>query len=190
MTTDGITWRSYALVEKFDEDQTRWVTSRSGLVAPAGDDFARLGVRPSEVTEKAGNLVTTAGLTRITSLITAAGGQGPTNTAARMGVGNGAGTAAVGDVDLSASSGSTNRWFNLIDATYPTTSAGVMTFKSTFASGDGNFTWNEWGIDIGTPTVTASSTVNACLLNHKTSASLGTKVSGGSWAFTVTITLA
>jgi hypothetical protein len=77
-----------------------------------------------------------------------------------------------------------------MDATFPSTSAGVITFKSTFASADGNYAWNEWGIDIGTPTVTSSATVAACLLNHKTSAALGTKTAGSSWAFTATITLA
>ena len=38
-------------------------------------------------------------------------------------------------------------------------------------------------------TVTSGATVNATLLNHKTSAALGTKASGATWAFTVTITL-
>jgi hypothetical protein len=76
-----------------------------------------------------------------------------------------------------------------MDATYPSVSAGVITFKSTFASADGNFAWNEWGIDVATATVASGTTVGACLLNHKTSAALGTKASGSSWAFTATITL-
>lgn len=132
-----------------------------------------------------GNLITTAGLTRLTSLLNGAGGTALTTTTARIGVGNGAGTAAVGDTDLSASAGSTNRWFQTCTVS---TAAGVVTITGTFASADGNFAWNEFGIDIGTATVTSGNTVNATLFNHKTSIAQGTKASGQSWAVTVTIT--
>lgn len=189
MSIQGITWRAHALVEKWDEDATKWVKEKSGLVAPKAADFLAAKVKPYEVVEQPNNLLTTAGLTRISNLITATGGtQAASTTAARIGTGNGAGTAAVGDTDLSASAGSSNRWFNILDSA-PGVSAGVMTFVSTFTTGNGNYAWNEWGIDIGTPTVTSTATVNACLLNHKTSAALGTKTAGSSWAFTATITL-
>lgn len=197
---EGVKWNAHALVEKWDADATEWVRRRLSLARQVGlrigargariqaADFARLGVRPFEVVERPGNLLTTAGLTRLTSLLNGAGGQAATNTATRTGVGNGAGSAAVGDTDLSASAGSANRWFQVMDATFPSVAAAVITFKSTFASADGNFAWNEWGLDIGTPTVTSANTVNATLLNHKTSAALGTKTAGASWALTTTIT--
>lgn len=187
MSEDTLQWHAALTIEKFDEDATAYAEAR--IVRPTAADFARLGITPFDVAHVESNLLTTAGLTRITSLIIAGGGQAATNTSARLGVGNGAGTAAVGDTDLSASAGSTNRWFNIMDATFPSTSAGVITFKSTFASADGNFAWNEWAIDIGTPTVTSSATVAATLLNHKTSIAQGTKASGQSWAATATITL-
>jgi hypothetical protein len=187
MTTDGITWRAHALVEKYGPDATAWVRRQTGLPRPAAADFARLGVDPDEVTERADNLVVTTGLTRVASLIVGSG-QALTNTATRLGVGNGAGTAAVGDTDLSAAAGSANRWFQIMDATFPSAAAAVVTAKATFASADGNFAWNEWGLDVGTPTVTSGNTV-ATLVNHKTSAALGTKASGATWAFTATITL-
>jgi hypothetical protein len=123
------------------------------------------------------------------ALLNATGGQAATNTATRLGTGNGAGSAAIGDTDLGAAAGSANRWFNIMDATFPSVATNVLTAKSTFASADGNYAWNEWGLDIGTPTVSSSATVNATLLNHKTSAALGTKASGSSWALTVTITI-
>lgn len=189
MSKDSLNWSASLRIERFDADQVAWLRSQTGLTAPTADDFARLGIAPFEVTDVESNLLTTAGLTRITSLITAGGGQAATNTSARIGVGNGAGTAAVGDTDLSAAAGSANRWFQIMDATYPQTSAGVMTFKSTFPSADGNFAWNEWGIDIGTPTVASGNTVAATLLNHKTSIAQGTKASGQVWAATATITL-
>lgn len=178
------------MVERWDEDQTQWARQRSGFFAPAPQaaDFHRLGVTPYDVSFVDGNLVTTAGLTRLTSLLTAGGGQALSNTATRLGVGDGAGSAAVGDTDLSAAAGSTHRWFQVMDATYPSVSAGVLTAKATFASADGNFAWNEFGLDIGTPTVSSGNTVAACLFNHKTSIAQGTKASGQTWAATATIT--
>ena len=188
MITDQLTWKAYAHVDKYGPAATQYARRKSNLFAPQHVVFQELGLDPDDTADWEGNLLTTAGLTRLVSLFVGAGGQAPTNTAARIGTGNGAGTAAVGDTDLSASAGSTNRWFNILDATFPTISGAVATFKSTFASGDGNYAWNEWGIDIGTPTVTSGATVNTTLLNHKTSAALGTKASGSTWAFTVTIT--
>jgi hypothetical protein len=136
-----------------------------------------------------GNLLTTAGLTRITSLITGAGGVAFTNTTARIGTGNSSTAAAVGQTDLQAAAGSTNRWFQIMDATFPTTAAGVITAKATFASGDGNYAWLEFGIDIATATVTSGNTVNTTLLNRAV-ISQGTKTAGQSWTATATITLA
>lgn len=186
---ESISWLPVAHVDKYDDDQTQWVIDKTGLLRPAGDDFKRLGVKPSDTADDIGNLITTAGLNRLTSLLIAGGGQGLTNTATRLGVGNGAGSAAVGDTDLGAAAGSGNRWFQIMDATYPQQSNGVLTVKATWATGDGNFAWNEWGIDVGTPTVSSGNTVAALLFNHKTSAALGTKASG-SWALTVTVTIA
>lgn len=193
MTVDAVMWNAHAHIDKWDQEQTKWVQNRSGLVSPAAADFIALGVKPAEEVDAPGNLLTTAGLTRLVSLFIAAGGQAPTNTSARTGTGNGAGTAAVGDTDLSAAAGSANRWFQIMDATFPSAAAAVATFKSTFGTADGNYAWNEWGLDVGTPTVTSGNTVSAGspgLLNHKTSAALGTKASGSTWAFTTTITFA
>lgn len=183
---DSLKWTARAKVEKYDDDQVDWVRRRSGILAPTGDQLAA-HVRPYEITEELHNLLTTAGLGRITSLIIGGGGQAATATAARLGVGDGSTAAAIGDTDLSASSGTSHRYFQVMDATYPQQSAGVMTFKATYDTSTANFQWSEWGIDIGTPTVTGGATVSAVLLNRKV-ASLGTKVSG-SWVLTTTITI-
>ena len=186
---DGARWRVHAHVDKWSDDATRWARRKTGLVAPRAADFDRLRLRPDDgEVDRPGNLLVTAGLTRLMSLLNGAGGQAATNTATRLGTGNGAGSAAVGDTDLGAAAGSANRWFQIADATFPSVATNVLTMKSTFATGDGNYAWNEWGLDIGTPTVTSSATVNATLLNHKTSAALGTKTTG-SWALTITITI-
>ncbi len=183
---DGLKWSAHARVEKYDDDQVDWVRRRSGILAPNGDQLAA-HVRPYEVTEAPGNLLTTAGLGRLTSLLIAGGGQGATNTATRLGVGDGSTAAAIGDTDLAASSGSTHRYFQVMDATYPQQSGGVVTFKATYDTSTANFQWSEWGTDIGTPTVSGGTTVAALMLNRKV-ASLGTKVSG-SWVLTTTITI-
>lgn len=184
---DFARWSPVAVVEKYDDDQARWVARKSGMLSPIGSDFEALNVRPYETVERAGNLLTTAGLTRLTSLLTGAGGTAVTATTARLGVGNSATAAAVGQTDLQASAGSGNRQFKVMDATYPQTAAGVLTVRSSFATGEGNFAWAEWGIDIGTATVTDGTTVNAALLNRAVQ-SLGTKVSGV-WVLTATITI-
>lgn len=186
---DTIQWRSSHTVEKWSPDQVKWVREILGF-EPTGDDLRNFCGVPEDgiLHDPLSNLLTTAGLTRITSLITGGGGQAVTNTSARLGVGNSTTAAAIGDTDLAASSGSTNRQFYVMDATYPTTSAGVITFRSTFASADANFVWNEWGVDVGTPTVANGTTVAALLLNRKV-ASMGTKASGASWTLTATITL-
>lgn len=174
--SDGRRWNVYGLVEKYD-----------GLDA---DYRARNGIgSPEDYAECFGNLLTTAGLTRMTNLLTAGGGQALTNTSARIGVGDGSTAAAIGDTDLSAAAGSTHRQFEVMAATYPQVSAGVMTFRSVFSTSEANFAWAEWGIDIGTPTVAAGTTVGAVLLNRKV-VSLGTKTSAAAWTFTVTITIA
>lgn len=183
---DGIRWHAHATVRKFDDDQVGWVRSRTGVLAPSGDLLAA-HVTP-EIAESDGNLLTTAGLTRLTALMTAAGGQGLTATAARLGVGDGVAAAAIGDTDLGAAAGATHRYFQVMDVTFPTTAAGVITAKATYDASTANFVWNEWGLDIGTPTVTAGTTVGACLVNHKTSAALGTKTTGV-WGLTVTVTI-
>lgn len=184
---DSIRWRPAIRVEKYDAEQAAWVARRSGVLVPQGRELEAY-VKPYEVLEAAGNLLTTAGLNRITSLIIAGGGQGATNTATRLGVGNSTTAEAVGQTDLQAAAGSANRWFQVMDATYPQQSNGVLTFKATFATGDGNFAWQEWCVDIGTPTVTSGNTVNANMLNRKVQ-SLGTKTSAGTWVLTATITL-
>lgn len=148
---------------------------------------------PFDVAEWAGNLLVNVGIQRLEDqLIDVASIVGYSNTVARIGTGNGAGTAAAGDTDLSASAGSANRWFQVMDATFPSRASQTLTFKSSFASADGNYAWNEWGIDGNgaagsTNAVGANDATHAALLNHKTSAALGTKASGAVWAFTTTL---
>jgi hypothetical protein len=60
-----------------------------------------------------------------------------------------------------------------------------LSFTATFATGDANFVWAEWGIDQG---VAGSGTAAATtpLLNRAVSAQ-GTKVSGQTWTATAAL---
>jgi hypothetical protein len=173
-------------IDRWDEDATRWVKARTGLLSPIGAVFERLRVRPYQTSEVVGNLVTTAGWTRASNLLTNQGAtQAMDATHTRIGAGNGAGTAAAGDTDLSASAGSTNRWFQLVSGA-GTVSTNTLAFAATFGTADGNFAWNEFGIDVGN--TASGNTVAALLYNHKTSIAQGTKASGQTWTATATIT--
>jgi hypothetical protein len=143
------------------------------------------GAPPDETLRDSGNILLNAGINRLEDLLIGAGGQALDNTHCRIGAGDGTTAVAATDTDLSAAAGSTHRWFQVMDATYPSRSSQTITFKATFGTGDGNFTWNEWGIDAGTA---SGNTVTAPLLNRKI-ASLGTKTAGATWAFTVTLTI-
>ncbi len=175
-------WR----IERWDAEATRWVRRRSGLLKPAADVFRRLLVPSYETSEVVGNVVTTAGWTRASNLLTnQSATQALDATHTRIGAGDGAGSAAAGDTDLSASSGSTHRWFQLVGGA-GTVLTNTLAFTATFASADGNFAWNEFGIDVGN--TSSGNTVAALLYNHKTSIAQGTKASGQTWAATATVT--
>jgi hypothetical protein len=178
MNGDSIRWNPRAVVSKYDEDQSRYVERITGKT-PEGDALARF-CTPYESIEVEGNLLTTAGLTRITGLIIGTLSTTLDSTRVRLGVGDSATAAVVGDTDLG-----TNKYYRVMDATYPQASAGVLTFQGSFGSSDGNFAWQCWGLDVGTATVSSSATV-ATLCNRKVS-SLGTK-SAGTWVLTVTVT--
>jgi hypothetical protein len=188
MIPENIGWFAQLGIKRFDEDQTRWAAERLGIVQPTEADFTKLGILPYSESEVLRNLLTTAGIGRIVTLLNAGTGNLIASTTARVGVGNGAGTAAIGDTDLSASAGSANRWFQTCTVTVP---SNVLTFAASFGTADGNFAWNEWGISVGTATVASGNTIGSdILLNHKTSISQGTKASGQTWSVTATVTIA
>lgn len=182
MQIDSLKWSPVARVEKYDEDAVRWVQNNLGVQRVSGNQLALLA-SPYEVLTVAGNALTTAGLDRIGNLIIGATANGMDSTRVRLGVGDDTTAFAAGDSDLSTGS---NQYYRVMDATYPQQSNGVLTFRSSFATGEANFAWQNWGLDIGTATVTSGATANAVLVNRKV-ASLGTKASG-TWVLTVTVT--
>jgi hypothetical protein len=98
-------------------------------------------------------------------------------TNGRIGVGDSSTAFAAGQTDLQAA---TNKFRRVIDGA-PGLAANVITLVATFASGEANFAWNEWG-------TFNTATANQGMLSRKV-ASHGTKASGDVWEFTVTLTV-
>lgn len=191
MLNDGIKWSPYAHVGKYSPELTREVTEYLGY-EPQAADWKRLEIAPQDEAEAYGNLLTTAGLNRITNLIINEGSlQAFDDTHAVVGVGATNTAAAITDTTLAANGGSA--WYQAAGGGVSATN-GVITAISTFASADGNFAWEEWCWAVITGTITASATLanvgstSEQMLNRKV-ASLGTKASGASWVFTTTVTL-
>lgn len=181
-----------AMVEKWNDDQTKFLIRNSGILAPKRKDFLEAKMVPDEVIiDDTPNLTTTAGLGRLTSSLTGGAPVVFSGTATTcLGVGSNNTAASAGDTDLG-----TPVWYQVAD-TAPsrqtvTVSNDSIQVVATFGSSDGNDDWNEWGLVLVT-TATSASTLNGTgtspiLYNHKI-ASLGTKGSGSSWAFTVKLT--
>lgn len=101
------------------------------------------------------------------------------NANSSIGVGDSTTAFAATQTDLQAA---TNKLRKAMDATYPQVAANVLTFRSTFATSDANFAWQEWAV------FNTTSASGGTMLNRKVE-SLGTKTSAQSWQLTVTITL-
>jgi hypothetical protein len=154
MMLEQLTWRCDWTCEKFDDD---------------GRFLERIVIP--------GNLAVTAGLQLLEDLLIGAGGTAFSNANARIGVGDSSTAAAVGQTDLQAA---TNKFRRVMEATFPSRSGTTLSFKSSFATGEANFAWNEWGI--------FNSASGATMLNRKVE-SLGTK-SSGTWTLQADITIA
>lgn len=187
----NINWHAHARVLKYTPAQVLEIEEHLGRKAMQAD-FEALGVKPNDMTEADGNVLTTAGLTRITNLIIGGGLQAFTNARAVVGVGTNATVGAVGDTFIGAQSAS-NAWYIAADASNPTVSAGVITCNATFNDNNSQFAWQDWGFAIATAAPVPSFTFNTAtttgvLLNRKAQ-SLGTKGAGATWTLQATITL-
>jgi len=193
-----IKWTAHASVHKWDVDQYDWLIRKYG---PDADIMQYLDqVKPYEIVDAPGNLLTYVGLafllSNLTGVTTTTSSQLLANGYMPIGVGDGGGTvptAAVTDSDLTASS---NKYYNPIDAAYPAVgaagvTAGIITVQSTYTSAIANFAWNEWGIYGSTALFTVGQTTtpaNSTMINHK-GVSLGTKTSSNVWTLSATLTL-
>lgn len=132
---------------------------------------------PREVREADGNLLVTAGITALLNLLIGAGGTAFNNANAYLGVGDSTTAAAIGQTDLQAA---TNKFRKAMDATYPQVSGNVVTFRSTYATGEANFSIQEQA--------TFNASTAGTMLNRKVT-DLGTKTSASTLQLTMTITI-
>jgi hypothetical protein len=160
-STNSKTWDVTAVVEKWDR---------------ASDHEA--GLPPDDVVSAKDNLLLNDGINLMLDLLIGAGGTAFNNGNSFIGVGDSTTTAAADQDALQASS---NKSFKAMESGYPSVVAQTVTFRSIWASGDGNFAWNEW-------TISNSNSDSGTNLNRKVAA-LGTKAAGSSWTLTVTITV-
>lgn len=198
MAVDGIQWIAHAKVIKYEPESVARLTARFGF-EPTGYHLRHLeateGLQPDDILEAPGNLLTTVGLNRITSLIIGGGGSALSHTDAALGVGSSSTTATVADVALGGDGSTTTAYYQQMDTSFPTQSNGVLTGQCTYQSANADFAWNEWGwVDVSGGTITAGGTIASIgttpiLINHRIQ-SLGTKVSGAIWTLSTTITLA
>lgn len=189
MNHDSIKWQPHARVDKYSPEVVRELTEHLGY-EPTSADFARMEITPNSVVEVDGNLLTTAGLQRLTNLIIGSGAQAMTSTRTAVGVGATSTSETVSDTALAANGGSA--YYNVVDSA-PTAVNGVLTCVCTYGSGVANFAWNEWCWAITNGTITPGATLASIattpqMINRKV-ASMGTKGSGATWVFTTTVTL-
>lgn len=171
--------------------RARWtIEKRHGDWTPEQID-AGLAPAPYETIEHEGNLLMYGGASCLWECLlgngTGTAGQTLTyfnNGNSYIGVGDSNTAAAATQTDLQAS---TNKARKAMDSTYPQHTDGTasgnasIVFRSTFGSSDANFAWAEWGVFNGSS--------GGRMLNRKVESN-GTKGSGSTWTFTVTLSLA
>jgi hypothetical protein len=184
---DRAQWRAKVTREAYPADVDEY-RNRYGKEEGERRFFAENA--PTDVSEHEDNMLLYGGISNIWQCLigngTATAAQNLTyfnNGNAYIGVGDSTTAEAATQTDLQAA---TNKVRQVMDATYPThtdattSGAATITFKATFGTAAANFAWQEWAIFNGSS--------GGRGLNRKV-ASLGTKTSAASWAFTVTVTL-
>lgn len=143
------------------------------------EEAMKAGAKPHEVLDYFKNCLLNEGINLLWTLACGGSGTAFNNANSYIGVGDSATAAAASQTGLQAA---TNKLYKAMDATYPTfgTSQQVV-FRSTFASGDANWHWQEI-------TAANGSSDAAANLNRLVS-DMGTKTSVASWVATLTVTL-
>jgi hypothetical protein len=136
------------------------------------------GAKLLEVIEGEGNMLVNNGAQLLEDALIGTAITAFSNANARIGVGDSATAASASQTDLQAA---TNKLRKAMDATFPSRASQTLTFKSTFASADANYAWNEWAIFNAASGATS-------MLNRKVE-SMGTKSAGQTWVHTATFTL-
>lgn len=173
----------YATLEKYDASQL----AAAGQLSDKGRRIRGQGrgVAPYETVRlEPGNLLMFGGGAAFWDLLIGAANVTAFNNGnAYLGVGISNTAAAATQTDLQGASKDRQG----MEATYPLHTDGVTSgsedcvFKSSWATGDGNFAWEEWGL--------FNASTAGRMLQRKVE-SLGTKTSASVWELTVTLSLA
>ncbi len=134
------------------------------------------GAAPDEVCPGEGNLLVTAGITALLTLLQGGAATAFNTANAYLGVGDSTTAAAIGQTDLQAA---TNKVRQLVSGA-PTVSGNVGTWVASFGSAVANFAWQEIGL--------FNASTAGTMLNRAVT-SLGTKAAGSTWTLTMTITI-
>jgi len=175
-------WDPRDLVRKFDVEAALIARGFKGMQLEQHGRLvlARFGIRPLHEAWGFNTLVNGGTAIMLDALI----GVNPTfytNALAALGVGDSAAAFALTQTNLQGAVVTTDRIRKAMDATFPSRAANVVTFRATFATGEANFTWNEWAI-FNNVTDASGTMLNRAVVN------LGTKTSAASWQLTVTLT--
>jgi|SRR5206468_6029832 len=98
------------------------------------------------------------------------------NANANIGVGDGTTAFDVGQTNLQG----TNKLRKAMDPSYPTTTGNQQVYKATFGPDEANFAWQEWGV---------FNAASAGVMQNRVVEYNGTKLSGQTWIFQVTLTI-
>jgi hypothetical protein len=155
-------WR----LEKYEDESVQWHVER-GLTA-----------QPYEEPLEWPNAYINGGSQVMLDLLIGAAGTPFSNANAYIGVGDSSTAPAASQTDLQAA---TNKTYKAMDSTFPSRSGQVMTWKSSFASGDANYVWAECALLNGNNPPTAK-------MLSRIAQAMGTKVAGTVWTLTYTVT--
>jgi hypothetical protein len=137
------------------------------------------GIAPIRVQEFDHNCLLNEGITALLNLLGGIAETAFSNANAYIGVGDSATAAVATQTGLQAAS---NKLYKAMDATYPSVAAQTVSFRSTFATSEANWDWNE-------ATVASGNSDAADNLNRKVQA-MGAKTSAVSRVITIAITIA
>lgn len=178
-------WVCEFQLEKYDIRSLLSPTEERDLLTIPRLSPRALGLEPYEHQHHVGNMLTYGGVSALFDrLIDATPTVGVfDNSNAYLGVGDSSTAAAATQTDLQAA---TNKHREAMDASFPTHTDGTdeaaasVVFKSTFETGDANFTWNEWGL--------FNASTSGRMLSRRVFSG-GTKTSSDTWTLTVTYTI-
>jgi hypothetical protein len=184
MNTENLGWSFDWMVEKYDPDSVAWIANKRGIPREAVTSALMAGhrIKPGEVVDIHGNLLTNEGINALLHLLIGDGSVTAFSAgSARIGVGDSTQAAVAGDSDLVGT-----KSFQAMKAGWPKIAAGTgvttCEWAADFASGVAEFAggWQEWGVDNGTG--------GGRLLNRKV-ANLGAGKTTTLWTMTGQVTI-